>query len=131
VGQGGGVDVVRARGAQGRRARVQGRTGRQDIVQDDVAPVGVEGPAWRQSEGPSDIGPTFLTIEAGLREGFVGFDQKRGEGAAWQARREPGGDSLGLIISPFPLSPGMQRHRHKDRTHEVTPKERIRQRHLG
>ena len=81
--EGGGIDVARAGGAQGRRARVQRGPRREHIVHDDVAPVRVDLRSLGEAEGAADVRPAFLPVEPRLGEGLGLLAEQRRGGAPW------------------------------------------------
>ena len=81
--EGGGIDVARAGGAQGRRARVQRGARRQHIVHNDVTPVWVDLRSLGEAEGAADVRPAFLPVEPRLGEGLGLLAEQRRGGAPW------------------------------------------------
>jgi hypothetical protein len=84
---------------------MQSRAGGEDIVDDDVAFGGVDGPSSGDYEGVGDVLPAILPAEPGLGEGLVLLAEQRLGLATGDEVGEPRGDPFGLII-PAVTSPG-------------------------
>ena len=56
---------------------MQSRAGGEDVVDDDITDVGVDGLSVGEDENSSDILPALLPAEPGLRDGLVLLAEKR------------------------------------------------------
>ncbi len=86
---------------------MQSRAGGEDIVDDDIADIGVDGLSVGEDESSGDILPALLPAEPGLRDGLMLFAEKRLGSAPGDEGSEPPGDPFGLIIPTVPSAGGV------------------------
>jgi hypothetical protein len=102
---------------------MQSRAGGEDVIDDDIARGGVDGPSFSDDERPGDIHPAFLSAEPGLRDGLVLLTKKRFGPTSGDQGGEPLSDPFGLVIPAVPPAGGVQRHSHQDRTGQMAPED--------
>jgi hypothetical protein len=104
---------------------MQSRAGGEDVVDDDIARGGVDGPSFGDDERPSDVLAAFLSAEPGLREGLVLLAEERFGPTTGDEGGEPPGDPFGLVIPAVTSAGGVQWHRHQDGAGQVTAEDFI------
>ena len=94
-----GIHQCRAGFFQRDCARMQGRAGGEDIVDDDIAGVWVDGLPVGDDKGAGDILPALLPAEAGLGDGLMLFTQEELSPASGDMFRQDSGDAFRLIVA--------------------------------
>ena len=86
---------------------MQGRAGGEDVVDDDITDVGVDGFPVGEDESSGDILPALLPAKPGLRDGLMLLAEKRLGSAPGDEGGEPAGDPFGLIVAAIPSAGGV------------------------
>ena len=110
---------------------MQGRAGGEDIVDDDIAYVWVDGHPVGDDEGAGDILASLLPAEAGLGNGLMLFTQEELSPAPGDMFRQDSGDAFRLIIAAIKLPGGVQRDWYEHRAGQVTPEDFVREGRVG
>jgi hypothetical protein len=82
---------------------MQCRAGGENIVDDDIAGVWVDGHSVGDDKGAGDILPALLPSEPGLRDGLMLFAEQKLRPAAGDMFRQDLGDAFRLIIAAIKL----------------------------
>ena len=110
---------------------MQGRAGGEDIVDDDVTYVRIDGHPVGEDESPRDILPALLSAETRLREGLMLFAEEELRAATGDVRGEERRDAFGLVIAAVEPAGVVQWDRYQYGPGEVAPEDIVRERRMG
>ena len=86
---------------------MQGRASGENIVDDDIAGVWVDGHSVGDDKGAGDILAALLPAEPGLGDGLMLLTQEELSPAPGDMFRQDSGDAFRLIIAAIKLAGGM------------------------